>query len=389
MRKVFPTQANGLYNITTSADVFRPDRPLRVTLWGPPFKGFLLVAAEEGAKDWPTGVFYSDDGSAHRMSCLGQGDTATHVNSSYKDSVSVLWYGPDNMAVEQVQFIATVVVNVTIYYTNIRSSWIRVDPSIQATRQGGDGGPLGVTMDPWLLGQENQNQQNNDPWYSGRTGSGNSWGGGSGNYWSGTGTGTGGSWGNNWGSGGGNNWGSGGGSSWGGSGSYDTTSKSGSGNNWDWNNQGQGTGTGASTGTGTGTGNNWWRGSGSSGSSGTGSNWNWGQTTTSAWNNYDSGYWGTTTLAPKFTQAPVSNDTYQTASAGAGTQTDTGSSGGSAAAGGTGSGSNTGTGSTSIDWIKNIPTQTWYEILRRLGFGLSNPVNNNANTGSGGATVKK
>lgn len=28
-RKVFPTKPMGLYNITTSADVFRPDRPIR------------------------------------------------------------------------------------------------------------------------------------------------------------------------------------------------------------------------------------------------------------------------------------------------------------------------------------------------------------------------
>ena len=78
---------------------------LTVTLWGPPFKGFLIAAAEEGAKDWPTGVFFSDDGSANRMNCLGHGDTATHVNNSYKDSVSFLWYGPDSMTVEQVRFV--------------------------------------------------------------------------------------------------------------------------------------------------------------------------------------------------------------------------------------------------------------------------------------------
>ena len=29
MRKVFPTSANGLYNITTSSDIFRPDKPIR------------------------------------------------------------------------------------------------------------------------------------------------------------------------------------------------------------------------------------------------------------------------------------------------------------------------------------------------------------------------
>ncbi|XP_060567873.1 fibroin heavy chain-like isoform X2 [Ruditapes philippinarum] len=160
-RRVFPTKAMGLYNITTSADVFRPDRPIRVTLWGPPFKGFMMVAAEEGAKDWPTGIFYSEDGAAKRLGCLARGDTVTHQNNSYKDSVSVLWYGPENMMSEQIQFIATVVVNLTIYYTNIRSGMIRLDPSLHGTTidpeaagAGGEGGaPVAVTMDPWLSGQ--------------------------------------------------------------------------------------------------------------------------------------------------------------------------------------------------------------------------------------------
>ena len=78
---------------------------ITVTLWGPPFKGFMMVAAEEGAKDWPTGIFYSEDGSAKRLDCLGRGDTVTHQNNSYKDSVSVLWYGPENTLSEQVQFV--------------------------------------------------------------------------------------------------------------------------------------------------------------------------------------------------------------------------------------------------------------------------------------------
>lgn len=154
-RKVFPTRAMGLYNITTSADVFRPDRPIRVTLWGPPFKGFMMVAAEDGAKDWPTGIFYSDDGSAKMLKCLATADTVTHHNNSYKDSVSVLWYGPENMMSEQVQFIATIVVNLTIYYTNIRSGFIRLDPTISGAAgaaAGAEGAPLAVTMDPWLSG---------------------------------------------------------------------------------------------------------------------------------------------------------------------------------------------------------------------------------------------
>ena len=63
-----------------------------------------MVAAEEGAKDWPTGIFYMEDGSSKRKSCLGRGDTATHSNSSYKDSVSLLWYGPEDTATERIQF---------------------------------------------------------------------------------------------------------------------------------------------------------------------------------------------------------------------------------------------------------------------------------------------
>ncbi|KAL4220782.1 DOMON domain-containing protein frrs1L [Mactra antiquata] len=184
-RRVFPTKAMGLYNITTSADVFRPDRPIRVTLWGPPFKGFMLVAAEEGAKDWPAGIFYSEDGAAKRVSCLARGDTVTHQNSSYKDSVSVLWYGPENMMSEQIQFIATVVVNLTIYYTNIRSGMLRLDPTLhgyttpdtEAAGAGAEGAPVAVTMDPWLSGQSVTQAPSLNLWGAGgRQSQSNTWG---------------------------------------------------------------------------------------------------------------------------------------------------------------------------------------------------------------------
>ena len=95
----FDDQLANQLNILTFIFVY-----FSVTLWGPPFKGFMLVAAEEGAKDWPTGIFYSDDGAAKRLTCLSRGDTVTHHNNSYKDSVSVLWYGPENMMSEQIQF---------------------------------------------------------------------------------------------------------------------------------------------------------------------------------------------------------------------------------------------------------------------------------------------
>ncbi|XP_053379010.1 uncharacterized transmembrane protein DDB_G0289901-like isoform X2 [Mercenaria mercenaria] len=318
-RRVFPTKAMGLYNITTSADVFRPDRPIRVTLWGPPFKGFMMVAAEEGAKDWPTGIFYSEDGGCKRLNCLARGDTVTHQNNSYKDSVSVLWYGPENMMSEQIQFIATVVVNLTIYYTNIRSGMIRLDPSLHATVDpeaagaGGEGGaPVAVTMDPWLSGQS-VTQAPANIWSSliGGAGRGAGAGAGAGNGWGSntagnTGWGAGGSTGGGWGAAnantGNNGWGANtaGGGSWGASGGTGGwgTSQTGTGtggwgaqggtNGWGSpNNQAAGGtwggnsasswGTGGTgTGTGTGTGGSW----------GTNGDWqqvNQGSVTASSW----------------------------------------------------------------------------------------------------------
>lgn len=234
-RKVFPTRAMGLYNITTSADVFRPDRPIRVTLWGPPFKGFMLVAAEEGAKDWPTGIFYSEDGAAKRLNCLGRGDTVTHHNNSYKDSVSVLWYGPETMMSEQIQFIATVVVNLTIYYTNIRSGFVRLDPSLAPTANS-ENGPVAVTMDPWLSGNA-VTQAPTNWWSGGAAAGGTGVAGGLGGLAGllGGGKATTGTWGqNSWGGSGGSSgsssWGatggSGGSSSWGGSGGRSQTGSS-------------------------------------------------------------------------------------------------------------------------------------------------------------------
>ena len=207
---------------------------------------------------------------------------------------------------------------------------------ITASRQGGDGGGgLGITADPWLTGQENINE----PWLNtgGRGLGGSSLGTGTDSLW--------------------------GGSSW------NTGTR---GNNWNWNpqsgtagwNSGQGSGTSSQ---------GLWQSSG--GSKASGSNWNWGQTTTaSSWG----GSWGrTTTPAPQTTQAPVASETQQQYGTAAGT----------------GTGSATGATDTkplSIDWIKNIPTKTWYDILKRLGFGISNPVaSNTSSTGSAGTTVTK
>lgn len=75
-----------------------------VTISGAPFKGFLIVAGEEGSKDWPTGQWYTENDAARPMFCSGRNDAITHTNSRWKDSITLLWYGPTHSTADMIQF---------------------------------------------------------------------------------------------------------------------------------------------------------------------------------------------------------------------------------------------------------------------------------------------
>lgn len=75
-----------------------------VTISGAPFKGFLIVAGEEGSKDWPTGQWYTENDAARPMFCSGKNDAITHTNSRWKDSITLLWYGPTHSTADMIQF---------------------------------------------------------------------------------------------------------------------------------------------------------------------------------------------------------------------------------------------------------------------------------------------
>lgn len=79
---------------------------ISVTISGAPFKGFFIIAAEEGSKDWPSGVFYSENPhQARTVWCSTKNDAATHSNDRWKDSVSLLWYGPSFTPADMIRFV--------------------------------------------------------------------------------------------------------------------------------------------------------------------------------------------------------------------------------------------------------------------------------------------
>lgn len=79
---------------------------ISVTISGAPFKGFFIIAAEEGSKDWPSGVFYVEDPFKGRtVWCSARNDAATHSNDRWKDSVTLLWYGPTFTPADMIRFV--------------------------------------------------------------------------------------------------------------------------------------------------------------------------------------------------------------------------------------------------------------------------------------------
>lgn len=79
---------------------------LSVTITGAPFKGFFIIAAEEGSKDWPSGTFSSQDPHKGRtVWCSVRNDAATHSNDRWKDAVTLQWWGPSFSPADMIRFV--------------------------------------------------------------------------------------------------------------------------------------------------------------------------------------------------------------------------------------------------------------------------------------------
>lgn len=77
---------------------------ISVTIQGAPFKGFMMVAVEDGMKDWTTGVFHSYNKRIKTMYCQFKNDAVTHADNKWKTSISVDWYAPAASAADFIQF---------------------------------------------------------------------------------------------------------------------------------------------------------------------------------------------------------------------------------------------------------------------------------------------
>ncbi|KAM9243089.1 ferric-chelate reductase 1 isoform 2-T4 [Dugong dugon] len=119
-------QSHPVHHISVNQTTFRPGDQLKVTLSGPPFKGFLLEARDAEDLSGPLiGSFTLIDSELSQiLTCEDvQGSAVSHRSPSKKDDIEVYWNAPSS-APNHIQFLATVVENYKIYWVKIHGSII-------------------------------------------------------------------------------------------------------------------------------------------------------------------------------------------------------------------------------------------------------------------------
>ncbi|XP_055259000.1 ferric-chelate reductase 1 isoform X1 [Moschus berezovskii] len=116
-------QSHPTHHISVSQMTFRPGDRIKVTLSGPPFKGFLLEARDaENLSGPPVGSFTLIDSHVSQLlTCEDvQGSAVSHRSPSKKTEIKVYWDAPSS-APNHINFLATVVEKYKIYWVKIPS----------------------------------------------------------------------------------------------------------------------------------------------------------------------------------------------------------------------------------------------------------------------------
>ncbi|XP_036690415.1 ferric-chelate reductase 1 isoform X1 [Balaenoptera musculus] len=114
-------QSDPACHISVSQMAFRPGDQIKVTLSGPPFKGFLLEARDaENLSGPPIGSFTLIDSQVSQLlTCEDiQGSAVSHTSPSKKTEIKVYWNAPSS-APNHIKFLATVVEKYKIYWVKI------------------------------------------------------------------------------------------------------------------------------------------------------------------------------------------------------------------------------------------------------------------------------
>ncbi|XP_034635968.1 putative ferric-chelate reductase 1 [Trachemys scripta elegans] len=140
------------YRISISSTSFDPGNKITVTLQGidnSTFKGFLLQARAVSG-DGIVGTFQIIDPNTQGLLCNQvQNSSVSHTDRNSKKNVTAIWVAPSGTG--NVQFRATVVQNVSVFWTNVRSqTLVSSSSSVDSHVLGNsEGRGLHLTIDMW------------------------------------------------------------------------------------------------------------------------------------------------------------------------------------------------------------------------------------------------
>ncbi|XP_072824247.1 ferric-chelate reductase 1 isoform X2 [Vicugna pacos] len=143
-------QSDPAHNISVSQMTFKPGDQIKVTLSGPPFKGFLLEARNaEDLSGPPVGSFtLIDSQMSQLLTCEDtQGSAVSHTNSHEKTEIKVYWNAPSS-APNHIKFLATVVEKYRIYWVKIPSPVISQPNVLPFTTPEAAVEPMPTTLPP-------------------------------------------------------------------------------------------------------------------------------------------------------------------------------------------------------------------------------------------------
>ncbi|XP_006882499.1 PREDICTED: ferric-chelate reductase 1 [Elephantulus edwardii] len=142
-------QTHPVHRISVNQKTFKPGDQIKVTLSGPPFRGFLLEARDaENLNDPLVGTFTLIDAELSQvLTCEDtQGSAVTHRNPSKKNEIEVFWNAPSNSP-DHIQFLATVVEKYKTFWVKLPGPVISLPNSLPFTTRGATI-PLLSTLSP-------------------------------------------------------------------------------------------------------------------------------------------------------------------------------------------------------------------------------------------------
>ncbi|XP_038601516.1 ferric-chelate reductase 1 [Tachyglossus aculeatus] len=116
-------QSDPVHKLTVDRTTFNPGGQIKVTLSGPPFRGFLLEARDAEKLDGPAVGSFSliDRHESQLLSCDKVQDSAvSHTSGSKKAQIQAYWNAPSS-APNHIQFLVSVVEKYKIYWVKIPS----------------------------------------------------------------------------------------------------------------------------------------------------------------------------------------------------------------------------------------------------------------------------